>query len=124
MDELLAKALPVEGGDAEDAEPKWDLPAQSAASYLKMVSLMMALDVRLDKTDGFKKNLVYMKGQQGKPWPWGYFRIRYSQPYGEGMSGYTMAGLPIHGSRVAMIRGSKNQLAAALVGTKIQLLLP
>jgi len=37
MDELLAKALPVEGGEVDDAEPKWDLPAQSAASYLKMV---------------------------------------------------------------------------------------
>ena len=39
MDELLAKALPVEGGEVDDAEPKWDLPAQSAASYLKMVSI-------------------------------------------------------------------------------------
>lgn len=39
MDELLPKALPVaneELGDAA-ADPKWDIPAQSAASYLKMV---------------------------------------------------------------------------------------
>jgi len=37
MDELLPKALPVDGGVIDIAEPKWDLPAQSAASYLKMV---------------------------------------------------------------------------------------
>jgi len=37
MDELLPKALPVDGGDIDIAEPKWDIPAQSAASYLKMV---------------------------------------------------------------------------------------
>ena len=40
MDELLPKALPVDGGEVEEnvaAAAKWDLPAQSAASYLKMV---------------------------------------------------------------------------------------
>jgi len=38
MDELLPKALPVEVADGtENEDPKWDIPAQSAASYLKMV---------------------------------------------------------------------------------------
>ena len=60
MDELLAKALPVEGGDVDDTEPKWDLPAQSAASYLKMVSRMVALGVRRDKTE-FVFNMLLNK---------------------------------------------------------------
>jgi len=38
MDELLPKALPIENEEVGDsADPKWDIPAQSAASYLKMV---------------------------------------------------------------------------------------
>ena len=42
MDELLPKALPVETEVAGDAtDPKWDIPAQSAESYLKMVSLTL-----------------------------------------------------------------------------------
>jgi len=36
MDELLPKALPVDAVDDPDGG-KWDIPAQSAASYLKMV---------------------------------------------------------------------------------------
>ena len=47
MDELLPKALPVDGGDIDIAEPKWDIPAQSAASYLKMVNVTGNTYVRL-----------------------------------------------------------------------------
>ena len=43
MDELLPKALPVEAGEADSSDPKWDIPAQSAASYLKMVSVTKSI---------------------------------------------------------------------------------
>ena len=49
MDELLPKALPVESEITDEAaDPKWDIAAQSAASYLKMVSFELS-GVRLTR---------------------------------------------------------------------------
>jgi len=76
MDELLPKALPVETEVAGDAtDPKWDIPAQSAESYLKMVrqeamkcpDIVIAADLDSNKINSLQNYFVADDGPRKAP---------------------------------------------------------